>query len=197
MTRVSSRAERHQKLLDLLRRSPLSTDEDLSELLNVSLSTVRLDRILLGVPEVRERARSMAEQAVSRLRSLRENEFIGRLLELEPNRFAVSELIAGAEMAFRHTDLIWDHYIYAQASALAIAVVEADWVIVGSARVRYRLPAKIGDRLIATARVGVHKMGKYIISVRTAVEGKEIFVGRFIAVAHDPQGLHHDGGETL
>jgi hypothetical protein len=172
---------RHDRLLKLIEQNPLATDEELAASLEASVSTIRLDRAVLGVPELRERMRSMAQKATSRLRSLRQNEVVGDLLELEPNKWALSVLETRREMAFRKTDMVWDHYIYAQASSIAIAVVEADLVIVDSMRGEYKGHARVGDSLVARAKVGVQKDGKYIVSVRTKVGEKEIFVGRFIA----------------
>lgn len=196
MGRVSAKGIRHEQLHELLQRNPLHTDEELAELLQVSLSTIRLDRALLGIPELRERTRAMAERAVARLRSLKQEEFVGALMELEPNRKAMSILTATQDMAFRHTDRIWDHWIYSQASTLAIAVVEADMVIIGAARGRYRFPAHVGDQLVATAKVGVHKYNKYIVSVRTKVGDREIFVGRFIAAVVPEHAAPEEGTET-
>lgn len=197
VARSVNRKIRHEKLMKLLRLNPLLTDEELSGILNVSVSTVRLDRALLDVPELRERTRRMAEQATKKLRSLKQEEFIGELLDLEPNRWALSVLKTRQEMAFRHTDYVWDHYIYAQASSLAIAVVEADMVIVGSIRGRFKAPARIGDSLMARAKVGVHKGNKYIVSVRTIVGEKEIFVGRYIVIALDSDDERKIRGERL
>jgi acyl-coenzyme A thioesterase PaaI-like protein len=181
--------------LALLESNPLFTDEDLAKALRVSVSTVRLDRALLGVPELRERMRRMAQKATSRLQSLKQEEVFGELLELDPDRLALSYLMTTKEMAFRHTPLVWDHYIYAQASSLAIAVVGADLVVTGAARVNYKAPAHVGDKLIARAKVGTRKGNKHVVSVRTRVGDREIFVGRFIAVAcpteeiRDPRSL--------
>ncbi|MGD9819957.1 MAG: transcription factor FapR [Aminobacteriaceae bacterium] len=172
---------RQDRLLKLIEQNPLATDEELAASLEASVSTIRLDRAVLGVPELRERMRSMAQKATSRLRSLKQNEVVGDLLELEPNKWALSVLETRREMAFRKTDMVWDHYIYAQASSIAIAVVEADLVIVDSMRGEYKGHARVGDSLVARAKVGVQKDGKYIVSVRTKVGEKEIFVGRFIA----------------
>jgi hypothetical protein len=172
---------RQDRLLKLIEQNPLATDEELAASLEASVSTIRLDRAVLGVPELRERMRSMAQKATSRLRSLKQNEVVGDLLELEPNKWALSVLETRMEMAFRKTDMVWDHYIYAQASSIAIAVVEADLVIVDSMRGEYKGHARVGDSLVARAKVGVQKDGKYIVSVRTKVGEKEIFVGRFIA----------------
>lgn len=176
-----TRVQRHQHLKELLNQNPLSTDEDLAVALGVSLSTIRLDRALMKVPEVRERAKTMAQEASARLRSLRKGEYTGQLLELEPDHHAMSLMQATPDMVFRHTSMIWDHYIYAQASSLAIAVVADDLVVIGAARVRYRQAAHVGDQLVARAKVGVQKGNKVIVSVRTTVGNKEIFLGRFIA----------------
>ncbi len=197
MARSVNRKIRHDKLLQLIRQNPLLTDEELADVLSVSVSTVRLDRTLLGLPELRERTRRMAEQATKKLRSLKQEEFIGELLELEPNRWALSVIKTRQEMAFRHTEYVWDHYIYAQASSLAIAVVGADMVIVGSVRGRFKSPAKVGDVLLARAKVGVHKGNKYIVSVRTRVGDKEVFVGRYIVVALDSEDERKVRGDSL
>lgn len=125
----------------------------------------------------------MAERAFSRLRSLKQEEFIGELLGLEPNVWALSVLNTTKEMAFRHTAQVWDQYIYAQASTLAIAVVEADMVVVKSFRGRYNAPATVGERLVARAKVGVNNGSRYIVSVHTTAGDKEIYVGRFIVEA--------------
>ena len=172
---------RQAKLLKLIEQNPLATDEQLAQILVVSVSTIRMDRAVLGLPELRERMRSMAQKATSRLRSLKENEVVGDLLELEPDKWALSVLETRREMAFRQTDMVWDHYIYAQASTIAIAVVEADLVIVDSMRGEYKGHAKVGDTLVARAKVGVSRENKYIVSVRTKVGDQEIFIGRFIA----------------
>ena len=168
-------------MLKLIEHNPLATDEELAASFSVSVSTIRLDRAVLGIPELRERMKSMAQRATSRLRSLKQTEVVGDLLELEPNKWALSVLDTRREMAFRETSMVCDHYIYAQASSIAIAVVEADFVLVDSMRGELKGHARVGDSLVARAKVGVHKDDKYIVSVRTKVGDREIFVGRFIA----------------
>lgn len=182
MSRSASRQVRHQRIGVELEMNPLLTDEDIARRLDVSVSTVRLDRALMGIPEVRERMKTMARRAVRKLRSLKQEEIIGDLLELEPNAWALSSFTTTRDMAFRHTGFVSDHYIYAQASSLAVAVIEADMVVTGSARVRYKNPARVGERLISRAKVGIRKGNKIVVSVRTRVEENEIFVGRFITV---------------
>ena len=176
----SEKKLRQERLTKLLDNNPMETDEELASSLGVSLSTIRLDRALIGVPELRERVKRMAQAASSKLRSLSRSEIVGDLLELEPNKWALSVLRTTREMAFRTTDILWDHYIYAQASSIAVAVIEAATVIIDSMRGEYKGHARVGDMLIARAKVGVNKDDRYIVSVHTRVGGKEIFVGRFI-----------------
>lgn len=183
--RSKSRKQRHEQLINLINTNPLLTDEELAAALEVSLSTVRLDRGLLSIPEVRGRMRTMAEQATSRLTSLRAEEVVGELLELEPNQWALSVLTTSRDMAFRHTDLIGDYFIYAQAATLAIATIGEGMVVVGAARLRYRYPAYVGEKILARSKVGTHKGKKYAVSVHTRVGNREIFVGRFIVAAKD------------
>ena len=48
-----SKANRQKKLVELMESDPFMTDEDLSEKFGVSIQTIRLDRLELGIPELR------------------------------------------------------------------------------------------------------------------------------------------------
>ncbi|MBR1437293.1 MAG: transcription factor FapR, partial [Synergistaceae bacterium] len=140
-----TRKLRQDRLAEIIESNPMITDNELASCLNVSVSTVRLDRALMGVPELRERIRSMAQDAMSKLRSLSPGEVIGDLLELEPDKWALSVLKTAKDMAFRFTDIVSDNYIYAQAGSIAVAVINAAQVIIGSMRGHYRGHAHVGD----------------------------------------------------
>lgn len=174
------RKSRQDILAKTLAENPMMTDNELASRLNVSISTVRLDRALMGVPELRERIKTMAQDAMSRLRSLSPSEVIGELLELEPGKRALSVLRTAKDMAFRFTDIVSDNYVYSQASSIAVAAINAAKVIIDSMRGEYKGHARVGDVLIARAKVGVNHEGRKIVSVRTHAGEKEIFVGRFI-----------------
>ena len=183
--RSEIKRQRHKQLIDLVNSSPLLTDKEIAAMLGVRLGTVRLDRGTLSIPEVRERTRLMAEQATSRLKSMRTEEVIGDLVGLEPNKGALSVLFATRDTAFRHTDFVGDYFIYAQAASLAIATIDEELVVVGSARLKYNRPAYIGEKILARSKVGVHKGNKYVVSVRSTVDNREIFVGRFVVVSKE------------
>ena len=175
-----SREKRQLKLNKLLKINPAITDKELAEKLKVSVSTVRLDRSLMGVPEFRERLKDMAEEAKKKLISLGHDELTGELLELEPDKWALSALKTVREMAFKLTDIVWDHYIYSQASSIAVAAVKSAVAIIASMRGEYKDHAHVGEVLLARAKVGTSHDSKKIVSVRTISGDREIFVGRFI-----------------
>lgn len=195
--RSRQRQDRQDRLMQLLSADPLLSDSDLARELGVSVATVRLDRNMLNVPELRARTRMMAENASSMLTSIKQEELVGEIVELEPNKLALSVLQTNKDYAFRHTDMIADHYIYMQAASLAIAVIKEDLVIVASARAQFKRYARIGDRLMAYAKVGTHKSNKYVVSVHTKVSNEEIFVARFLVAAVKSINDTIDGVEMI
>lgn len=186
--RSEGRKKRHRQLLKLIETNPMMTDEEISSALGVSLSTVRLDRGLLAIPELRERTRLMAEHATSRLRSLRAEEVFGELMGLEPDNWALSVLTPTRDMAFRTTDLVGDYYIYAQAASLAIATINAEMVVIEAARLKYGSPSLLGEKIVARSKVGTHKDNKYVVSVHSRAGEREIFVARFVVAAAEDHG---------
>ncbi|MGL6146742.1 MAG: HTH domain-containing protein, partial [Macrococcoides caseolyticum] len=51
---------RQEQLQQLLENDPFITDETLSHEFNVSIQTIRLDRLELNIPELRERIKNVA-----------------------------------------------------------------------------------------------------------------------------------------
>jgi hypothetical protein len=180
---TSAKQKRHERLVNMLNSDPLVSDNRLALELGVSVGTIRLDREALNLPGLRERTRLMAERESGRLASLKRDEVLGDILELEPNRRAMSVLPTNRDHAFRHTNLIADHYIYAQAATLAVAVVREALAVIGSARARFGHFSYVGEKLTANAKVRAHKDGKYMVSVHTRAGEREIFVARFVVVA--------------
>lgn len=67
MSRPSSvKKERQSVLLEKLSQDPFLTDEELAEIFKVSVPTIRLDRLELGIPELRERIRNVAKKITAR-----------------------------------------------------------------------------------------------------------------------------------
>ena len=81
MARVKKK-ERHEKLLAQIREKPFLTDEELARRLAVSVQTIRLDRLELGIPELRGRIRRMAEKAQDKVKSIESVDVVGEILAL-------------------------------------------------------------------------------------------------------------------
>ena len=58
--------------------------------------------------------------------------------------------------------------------------IDAPVVLTGSARVRYKRPVRLGERVVAKAAVKVQRGNVYLISVYSYVEQEIVFKGQFI-----------------
>ncbi|MDI7246348.1 MAG: transcription factor FapR [Bacillota bacterium] len=178
--------ERHRRLRGLLERDPFITDRELAEALGVSVQTIRLDRLELGIPEARERTRRVAEEATKNVRSVMTGEVIGDLTHLSLGEEGVSVLEPTADMAFRRTGIVRGHHIFAQANSLAVALVDAEVALTGTACIRFLRPVRAGARLVARARVTERAGRRYHVDVVSQVAGEDVFRGEFVVFAVDP-----------
>ncbi len=181
--RTQRRKARQAELLQKIEADPFLTDQELADTFGVSVQTIRLDRMQLSVPEVRERIKSVAQQTATKVRSLGETEVTGELLDLELGQRALSVLEPTAQMAFARSGIVRGHHLFAQANSLAISLVDAPVALTGTATVRFCQPVKVGERLVAKAQVIEKTKNKYTVEVRTKVQEQEILVGTFVVFA--------------
>lgn len=178
-----SKKERQARLADRIKADPFLTDEELAENFNVSIQTIRLDRLELGVPELRERIKSVAEDNYSKVRSLQDKEIMGELVDLNLGASGISILETNSELAFQKTNVVKGQYIFAQAESLAIAVIDANVALIGVANIKYKNPVFAGDKLIAKAEVMRTRGNKFFVWVFIRVKQTEVFRGKFILVS--------------
>lgn len=178
-----SKRERQKQLLDKLQADPFVTDEELSESFTVSIQTIRLDRLELGIPELRERIKNVAENNYTKVKSLHGKEIIGELIDLELGKSGMSILETDSSFAFEKTDVVKGHHIFAQAESLAIAVIDASVALIGIANIKYKNPVFAGDKLIAKAEVTRTRGNKYFVWVFIKVKQVEVFRGKFVLVS--------------
>lgn len=177
-----NKRQRHQDLLKIIEENPFLTDEKLAEKFSVSIQTIRLDRLELGIVELRERTKTMAQDAYSDLRSIEQQELIGDLLSIELGRRSISLLQTTDQMVFQKNQIVRGHYIFGQANSLAIAVIDASTALTKEATIKYLKPVYEGERLVAVADV-IKKTGdKFQIEVKTTSEDKLVFQGIFTVV---------------
>ncbi len=181
----SKKLIRHKNLKKLLRDNPFSTDEQLAQMLDVSVQTIRLDRLALAIPELRVRTRSMAENAQTKVRSIDKKDIVGELLDLELNKAGISALKITADMVLEKTGIARGYYMFAMANTLALAVVDAEYALTAVGNVKYKVPVNAGATLVAKAVVTHHRMNKFYIFVSIKNNNEEVFRAKFIIVSLD------------
>ncbi|AHF07615.1 transcription factor FapR [Desulfitobacterium metallireducens] len=179
--------ERHQALLEEIEKNPFSTDEELAKHFSVSVSTIRLDRTDLGIPELRERTRAVAHEAYGTLKSLEEQEVIGRLMELKVGDFGRSEMLIEENMVLDKARVARGHHLFAQANSLAIALVDAEMAVTGSVELKFLRPAHLGQTVITQGRVLKRKGNKYWVDIVAQVEQEDVLTGHWILFGFDAE----------
>ena len=163
----------------MLERNPFLTDEQLAKALEVSIQTIRLDRLRMNIPEVRERTRQMAENAQTKLKAIDKKDIVGDLIDLELNKIGISMLKITPEMVLEKTGVARGYYMFAMANTLALAVVDADAALTGVGKV----PVYAGATLVAKAEVIRREHDKYVIWVKVRNNNEEVFRAKFIIVS--------------
>ena len=156
----SKKLIRHKSLKNLLRENPFSTDEQLAQMLGVSVQTIRLDRVTLGIPELRARTRTMAEDAQTKVRAIDKKDIVGELIDMELNNRKTS------------------------------SVVDAEYALTAVGNVKYKMPVNAGATLVARAVVTHRRMDRFYIFVSVKNNNEEVFRAKYIIVSLDERTKH-------
>lgn len=183
MVKKLNKQKRQLQLYKLIDAHPFVTDEALAKYFNVSIQTIRLDRLELGIPELRMRTMQVAEQKHQQVKSMVDKEMVGELVELQLGQFATSVMEVRPEMVAEKGQVCRGDYIFSQANVLAAALIDAEIVLTGSARLRFRRPVYLYEKIVAHAFLARKKTNKYLIKVVSKVGSEEVFVGKFIFAA--------------
>lgn len=183
MEKNLSKEKRQEKVREKIAGNPFLSDEQLAKLFRVSIQTLRLDRLEMGIPEMRKRVVKLAQAASSKVKALQKSEIIGDLIDIDLGKSGISTLHTTKEMAFGKDHLIRSHYIFSLADSLAMAIIDSDVVLTGVARLRYSHPVYAGQLLVAKARIATKKSNKYLVSVHIKSNHKEVFTAKLIMVS--------------
>lgn len=179
--RRMNRSQRQGELRNRLSQDPFLTDEELARQFGVSVQTIRLDRLGLGIPELRQRIRDMAQRSRGVVRALGTGEIVGELVDVELDRSGLSILETTPDMVFEKSRVVRSHYIFAQADSLALAIVDAQVAVTGLANVKYKRPVMAGERLVARAEViRSREPDRQVVLVVTRASGDQVFRGKFV-----------------
>ena len=180
---TEKKRRRQEMLVMAVRKEPFLTDEALAKKLAVSVQTVRLDRTELGIPELRARVRTLAENAREKVRAIPHTEVIGDLLSLELGVRGTSALRVTDDLIFADSEIARGTALFSQANSLALAIIDAPVAMTGVANVKYKMPIKKGDTVIAHAEIVKVRGNKIFVWVKTYREDKEVFRAKFIVVS--------------
>lgn len=197
MERMTKR-ERHQLLTQYIKDNPFVTDRELTKLLKVSIQTIRLDRMELGIPELRERMKEMAEQSYDAVQSLPLDEVIGEIVDLQLDQSGISIFEIKQEHIFSRNSIARGHHLFAQANSLAVAVINCPIALTASADIRFIRPVQLGEKCIAKAYVRLHdeERNKSKVELNTYVGDELVFQGQFVIFrSNEHKGAQ--GGEQV
>lgn len=177
-----NKRERQQMLVETIAENPFITDEDLAELFGVSIQTIRLDRLELSIPELRERIKHVAEKRFEdEVRSLPLEEVIGEIIDIDLDSSAISILDIKKEHVFIRNRIARGHHLFAQANSLAVAVINDELALTAKANIQFTQSVKEEERVIAKAKVTKidELTGRTYVEVKSYVNNDLVFKGDF------------------
>ncbi|MGM9924169.1 MAG: transcription factor FapR [Bacillus sp. (in: firmicutes)] len=177
-----NKKERQVLLKETIQDNPFITDEDLAEKFTVSVQTIRLDRLELSIPELRERIKHVAEKNHSdEIKSLPVEEVIGDIIDIDLDHSAISILDISKEHVFVRNGIARGHHLFAQANSLAVAVTNDEFTLTRNANIHFMRPVKVKERVIAKAKVTrlEHESRRSTVEVNSYVGTELVFKGTF------------------
>lgn len=176
-----TKKERQKLLIQTLDQNPFVTDEELAEIFSVSVQTIRLDRMELAIPELRERIKNVAEKRVEdEVKSLPIDEVIGEIIDIELDEAGISIFDVKQEHVFTRNLIARGHHLFAQANSLAVALMNEELALTVKANVHFMRQAKLNDRVVAKAKVRPKLAeGRTVVDVLSYVGKDLVFKGEF------------------
>ncbi|SFA38512.1 Acyl-coenzyme A thioesterase PaaI, contains HGG motif [Anoxybacillus pushchinoensis] len=176
-----NKRERQRLLQATIEENPFITDEQLAEKFSVSIQTIRLDRLELSIPELRERIKHVAERTFAdEVKSLPIEEVIGEIIDMQLDESAISIFDVKKEHVFKRNRIARGHHVFAQANSLAVAVINDELALTAKANIRFMRPVKEGERVVAKAKVkNLNENGRTIVEVNSYVGQELVFQGEF------------------
>lgn len=173
---------RQELLKETIYSTPFITDEELAEKFQVSVQTIRLDRLELSIPELRERIKNVAEKKLEQeVRSLPIEEIIGEIIDLQLDESAISIFDVTSEHVFKRNRIARGHHLFAQANSLAVAVINNELALTAKANIHFTRQVMENERVVAKAKVRSLEpsKGRTLVEVNSYVGNELVFSGEF------------------
>lgn len=175
-----TKKERQALLIETIKENPFITDEDLAKKFSVSVQTIRLDRMELSIPELRERIKNVAKKQLDEVKALPIEEVIGEIIDLQLDKSAISILDIKKEHVFSRTNIARGHHLFAQANSLAVAIINDELALTRKATIHFTRQVKAGERVIAKAKVKKRFNDMTVVEVQSFVDQELVFSGDFL-----------------
>jgi acyl-coenzyme A thioesterase PaaI-like protein len=175
----NKKKERQMQLKETIEESPFITDEALAGHFGVSIQTIRLDRMELSIPELRERIKHVAQRQFDDVKALQKDEVIGDIIDLQLDDRAISVLDIDIEHVFTRNGIARGHHLFAQANSLAVAVINDELALTAKAQITFARQVRTGERVVAKAKVLQLENDRTMVEVNSFVEQERVFRGRF------------------
>ena len=107
-------------------------------------------------------------------------DLLGTPLRIVTGEMAEVELTATEEMAVDEKGLIHGGFTFSLGDYAAMLAVNHPYVVLGGSESRFLAPVKVGDSMIASARVGEVKGRRRSVSVDISVGDVKVFTGIFM-----------------
>lgn len=175
---------RRQRMAAMLHHDPGRTDRDLAEAFGVSVATIRLDRKMLGIPQMRSRLEAAVQNTPgSHLRDV-------DIISLEKGKDGLALVRTTDEMTDA-AGIVPASKLYGIAADLAQTVVDLPFAPTQVGNIKYKTPCGSGVQLVVKARVAHMHGNKQYIYVQITTKETEIFRAKFIMNV-----LGEDKGDT-
>ncbi|NSL51220.1 transcription factor FapR [Calidifontibacillus erzurumensis] len=177
-----SKKERQKVLKATIDETPFITDEELAKKFNVSIQTIRLDRLELSIPELRERIKDVAKAKLNEeVKSLQIEEIIGDIVDLEMEKSAISIFDVKKEHVFTRNPIARGHHLFAQANSLAVALLDEELALTAKANVKFTRQVRENERVVAKAKVIANDEERHrtTVLVQSYVGQELAFIGEF------------------
>jgi acyl-coenzyme A thioesterase PaaI-like protein len=122
----------------------------------------------------------MAEESYDQVRSLRLDEVIGEVIDLQLDKSGISMFEIREEHVFHRNQIARGRHIFSQANSLAVAVINDEVALTASADIRFIRPVRLNERVIAKAYVHKISKGKAKVEVKSFVMEEPVFEGQFL-----------------
>lgn len=113
----------------------------------------------------------------------------GKCVDLIHGKRSIVVLKTQDFMKVDEKGLVHGGFTFALADYAAMIAVNHPNVVLYKANVKFQAPVKVGDTLIAKARVYRRIKNKYFVEVQVLKEDKVIFIGKFFCIILDSHVL--------